>query len=735
MNDMNTTEQPQDLGNQSNTNATTTNANTNTNNSSSPPVVALAPASPSSYGSARSSTNRPSSAGDQSLSLHSLASSDVNINANPNTNINANANANHPQQAKLRNSGVVLGVELLERRQLDWERKRAQEYSRWKSLSEKQIDASAAAIASATIKGNGNSSGNANANGRTNMNANAKQRSSRSMNHLDQRGTGACSASAAMRGVGVGGLQAFPPQPQDNLSVGVGGGGGGGVPSTVHLSGDGDDVSESLKDETIVTMAAPAQGAVTAQVEKKEMKRVNSFTQFLKTPLKSTQNFKRSISDRFSSDPVQEGQQQQQHHQNDSVASSQNSNNTCTMKPILCGYLRKHGRNGKWQKRYFETDGTSLMYYKNKQRTTILATLDLLHVGKIQLDATDPTGCTFMIEVKGRNYYLCADNVERARDWVISLNRVKEARFEIGGLKLIEPHFENNNGSGDVNDLGRGDNQNVDDVDGEDDPVAARIVMVAARKRLKGLGKDDFSEMERSLDEQNNGSEIGLTRTSMSPRSGSAATGSLPSSNPTSPRHMRAADSNYPSIDLLSTTRAVQNSVRVRWNKRRNAIQNWTRRLSRWAKRLTMIRCIVKDDVVHYNPDLHHHHRQQEESQDSNHTDGGPAPNLPSQNQGGPAFIDLGSPSYPELYSESQIAGRHINFSADMTNISSKESMENSAYHSTKSSAASRSTMRKPSQGNRKLEPIVKEEVSGSSQSSGRVTPNNQADDESSGVV
>jgi len=119
------------------------------------PVVALAPASPSSYGSARSSTNRPSSAGDQSLSLHSLASSDVNINANPNTNINANAN--HPQQAKLRNSGVVLGVELLERRQLDWERKRAQEYSRWKSLSEKQIDASAAAIASATIKGNGNS--------------------------------------------------------------------------------------------------------------------------------------------------------------------------------------------------------------------------------------------------------------------------------------------------------------------------------------------------------------------------------------------------------------------------------------------------------------------------------------------------------------------------------------------------------------------------------------------------
>lgn len=300
------------------------------------------------------------------------------------------------------------------------------------------------------------------------------------------------------------------------------------------------------------------------------------------------------------------------------------------------------------------------MYYKNKQRTSILATLDLLHVGKIQLDSTDPAGCTFMIEVKGRNYYLCADSKERARDWVISLNRVKEARLQIGGLKLIEPQFENSNSGGENNRAVRADNQNIDEVDGEDDNVAARIVMVAARKRLKGLGKDDFSEMERSLDEQNNSSDVGLTRTSMSPRSGSAATGSLVSSNPNSP-HAAMKAAQHPSINFLATGQAIQNSVRVRWTKRRNAIQNWTRRLSRWAKRLTMIRCIVKDDVVHYNPELQQ--RLQEESQGSNHTDGGPIPKSPHHHQGGELFIDLGAPSYsssyPELYSEVRFLVEH----------------------------------------------------------------------------
>ena len=44
---------------------------------------------------------------------------------------------------------------------------------------------------------------------------------------------------------------------------------------------------------------------------------------------------------------------------------------------IIQGYLQKLGRNGKWQTRWFESDGECLSYYKNENRTKLLATLDL----------------------------------------------------------------------------------------------------------------------------------------------------------------------------------------------------------------------------------------------------------------------------------------------------------------------------------------------------------------------
>ena len=44
---------------------------------------------------------------------------------------------------------------------------------------------------------------------------------------------------------------------------------------------------------------------------------------------------------------------------------------------LIGGYLQKLGRNGKWQTRWFETDGECLSYYKSQKRTKLLATLDL----------------------------------------------------------------------------------------------------------------------------------------------------------------------------------------------------------------------------------------------------------------------------------------------------------------------------------------------------------------------
>jgi hypothetical protein len=46
-----------------------------------------------------------------------------------------------------------------------------------------------------------------------------------------------------------------------------------------------------------------------------------------------------------------------------------------------------------WQKRYFETDGERLRYYKSEKRTKLLASLDLANVGKIVQDEADASGC------------------------------------------------------------------------------------------------------------------------------------------------------------------------------------------------------------------------------------------------------------------------------------------------------------------------------------------------------
>jgi PH domain len=50
---------------------------------------------------------------------------------------------------------------------------------------------------------------------------------------------------------------------------------------------------------------------------------------------------------------------------------------------LISGYLQKLGRNGKWQTRWFETDGECLSYYKNQKRSKLLATLELQKVGSI----------------------------------------------------------------------------------------------------------------------------------------------------------------------------------------------------------------------------------------------------------------------------------------------------------------------------------------------------------------
>jgi hypothetical protein len=407
-------------------------------------------------------------------------------------------------------------------------------------------------------------------------------------------------------------------QPQDNTDV----------PSTVHLNrvADGDSTLCDSRDKSV------------ASVEKRHS-RVKSMTKFLKqvsTPLKP---IRRTISDKFNNDPTPLTQRIPSSNADADASSTTSSERR--MKPIIFGNLHKLGRNGKWQKRWFESDGTHLRYFKTKERIKILATLDLSHVGEILMDGSDSSGCTFNIEVSGRQYYLCADTKERARDWVITLNRIKEARMQIGGLKLINPYFDGAM-SEEVNPSKKTTNS-----DSDEERVAARVVMAAARPRTRGLGKgDDFSEMERSLDGDDvnvKGGRLALQETvgSSSPSSNTPGT-SLGS--PSAPGYR-------PDINIFASVPQMQDQIEVRWTKQRSAVQNWARRMSRWAKRMTMVRCVVKNDVIHYNGE-NQQQRQRAQASSSDRS------NIQEDDNEEP-FIDLDIARYsncPGSYVEGQIS-------------------------------------------------------------------------------
>mmetsp|Transcript_4848 Transcript_4848/g.11412 ORF Transcript_4848/g.11412 Transcript_4848/m.11412 type:complete len:97 (+) Transcript_4848:200-490(+) len=53
------------------------------------------------------------------------------------------------------------------------------------------------------------------------------------------------------------------------------------------------------------------------------------------------------------------------------------------------GYLHKQTRDGRWQKRWFETNGSFLTYYKTKKMEKLLAGVNLEQVGDIVMISRD----------------------------------------------------------------------------------------------------------------------------------------------------------------------------------------------------------------------------------------------------------------------------------------------------------------------------------------------------------
>ncbi|GMI01807.1 hypothetical protein TrST_g10424 [Triparma strigata] len=108
--------------------------------------------------------------------------------------------------------------------------------------------------------------------------------------------------------------------------------------------------------------------------------------------------------------------------------SSQECNTTSSA--LISGWLSKARRSqNSWQRRWFCTYSSYLLYYSSPSSPKILAALDLSVVGEICRFRNDPTGKTFVILVGETPYPLKADSAEMASDWIIMLNRIKDAKL------------------------------------------------------------------------------------------------------------------------------------------------------------------------------------------------------------------------------------------------------------------------------------------------------------------
>ena len=111
---------------------------------------------------------------------------------------------------------------------------------------------------------------------------------------------------------------------------------------------------------------------------------------------------------------------------------------------ILSGYLYKQTRDGRWQKRFFETSGVYLTYYKSKKMEKLLAALSLPQVGSIHMipiddkeQNPDQLDGLFALELSARIYILRAANDELASIWIQTLLKLKEQGIGISGLNPL----------------------------------------------------------------------------------------------------------------------------------------------------------------------------------------------------------------------------------------------------------------------------------------------------------
>jgi len=170
----------------------------------------------------------------------------------------------------------------------------------------------------------------------------------------------------------------------------------------------------------------------------------------------------------------------------------------------------------------------------------------LIQVGLIEIDVDDVKECSFRIQVLGRLYHLRASSRAQCRDWVITLNRIKEARMQQGNVKLV------GNSSRSITDL-------LDQTSSSQNNSTPRVVVVANRQRT------------RAVDEEEQWNEI---------IGSSTAGGGGSMEDPADPAYINQKRHS-----------ALSSAVVARWSKRRTSLQRLGTKLSKWARSLKKYSC------------------------------------------------------------------------------------------------------------------------------------------------
>jgi dual adaptor for phosphotyrosine/3-phosphotyrosine/3-phosphoinositide len=108
------------------------------------------------------------------------------------------------------------------------------------------------------------------------------------------------------------------------------------------------------------------------------------------------------------------------------------------------GYMTKLGRVRKnWKVRWFVLRNTTLSYYKTKQSSKPIRSIDVLKATSVDYDSTYSKDFSFRLVCPSRTFYFFANNMEDCDQWV-ELLRATILRRESRDLIISQSHHNTN---------------------------------------------------------------------------------------------------------------------------------------------------------------------------------------------------------------------------------------------------------------------------------------------------